>query len=195
MEEQLGKRIGTARKDRGLTAQQLAEQLGTNAAYLRQIECGVKTPSVGLLVRICNALQVSPDYLPQDLLVENEVSEMRVLDRLWHNTPPSKQKMICTMLQALLEEPSWHDPCNKAPKNRKRPNRIRPLPCFCFLFGHFPPRSMRYARRTAAWVLRSGISPRRICSAKSASGTLVTSKNSSASSCCAPWCRPLARNM
>lgn len=56
MEEQLGKRIGTARKDRGLTAQQLAEQLGTNAAYLRQIECGVKTPSVGLLVRICNAL-------------------------------------------------------------------------------------------------------------------------------------------
>ena len=106
MEEQLGKRIGTARKDRGLTAQQLAEQLGTNAAYLRQIECGVKTPSVGLLVRICNALQVSPDYLLQSLLVENEVSEMRVLDRLWHNTPPSKQKMICTMLQALLEEPS-----------------------------------------------------------------------------------------
>ena len=44
--------------------------------------------------------------LLQDLLVENEVSEMRVLDRLWHNTPPSKQKMICTMLQALLEEPS-----------------------------------------------------------------------------------------
>ena len=106
MEEQLGKRIGTARKDRGLTAQQLAEQLGTNAAYLRQIECGVKTPSVGLLVRICNALQVSPGYLMQDLLVENEVSEMCVLDRLWHNTPPSKQKMICTMLQALLEEPS-----------------------------------------------------------------------------------------
>ena len=106
MEEQLGKRIGTARKDRGLTAQQLAEQLGTNAAYLRQIECGVKTPSVGLPVRICNALQVSPGYLMQDLLVENEVSEMRVLDRLWHNTPPSKQKMICTMLQALLEEPS-----------------------------------------------------------------------------------------
>ena len=106
MEEQLGKRIGTARKDRGLTAQQLAEQLGTNAAYLRQIECGVKTPSVGLPVRICNALQVSPGYLMQDLLVENEVSEMRVLDRLWHNTPPSKQKMIRTMLQALLEEPS-----------------------------------------------------------------------------------------
>ena len=106
MEEQLGKRIGTARKDRGLTAQQLAEQLGTNAAYLRQIECGVKMPSVGLLVRICNALQVSPGYLLQSLLVENEVSEMRVLDRLWHNPPPSKQRMICTMLQALLEEPS-----------------------------------------------------------------------------------------
>lgn len=76
MEEQLGKRIGTARKDRGLTAQQLAEQLGTNAAYLRQIECGVKTPSVGLLARICNALQVSPDYLLQDLLEEPSSAQL-----------------------------------------------------------------------------------------------------------------------
>lgn len=76
MEGQLGKRIGTARKDRGLTAQQLAEQLGTNAAYLRQIECGVKTPSVGLPVRICNALQVSPDYLLQDLLEEPSSAQL-----------------------------------------------------------------------------------------------------------------------
>ena len=76
MEEQLGKRIGATRKDWGLTAQQLAEQLGTNAAYLRQIECGVKTPSVGLLVRICNALQVSPDYLLQALLEEPSSAQL-----------------------------------------------------------------------------------------------------------------------
>ena len=76
MEEQLGKRIGTAWKDRGLTAQQLAARLGINAAYLRQIECGVKTPSVSLLVRICNALQVSPDYLLQDLLEEPSSAQL-----------------------------------------------------------------------------------------------------------------------
>ena len=76
MEEQLGKRIGTARKDRGLTAQQLAARLGINAASLRQIECGVKTPSVSLLVRICNALQVSPDYLLQDLLEEPSSAQL-----------------------------------------------------------------------------------------------------------------------
>ena len=76
MEEQLGKRIGTARKDRGLTAQQLAARLGINAAYLRHIECGVKTPSVSLLVRICNTLQVSPDYLLQDLLEEPSSAQL-----------------------------------------------------------------------------------------------------------------------
>ena len=76
MEEQLGKRIGTARKDRGLTAQQLAARLGINAAYLRQIECGVKTPSVSLHVRICKALQVSPDYLLQDLLEEPSSAQL-----------------------------------------------------------------------------------------------------------------------
>lgn len=76
MEEQLGKRIGTARKDRGLTAQQLAARLDINAAYLRQIECGVKTPSVSLLVRICNTLQVSPDYLLQALLEEPSSAQL-----------------------------------------------------------------------------------------------------------------------
>lgn len=42
----LGKYINIVRKDRGLTSDRLSELCNINATYLRQIESGVKIPSV-----------------------------------------------------------------------------------------------------------------------------------------------------
>lgn len=41
-----GTRINKARKDRGLTAEKLAEACNINSTYLRQIEGGKKLPSL-----------------------------------------------------------------------------------------------------------------------------------------------------
>ena len=62
----LGKRINAVRKDRGLTADRLSEMCNINATYLRQIEGGVKMPSLSVFIDICKALKISPDYLLQD---------------------------------------------------------------------------------------------------------------------------------
>ena len=67
----LGKRINAVRKDRGLTADHLSEMCNINATYLRQIEGGVKMPSLPVFIDICKALKISPDYLLQDELEEN----------------------------------------------------------------------------------------------------------------------------
>ena len=67
MEEKgLGRRINMARKDRGFTADRLSELCNINATYLRQIEGGTKVPSLPVLINICNALKISPDYLLRD---------------------------------------------------------------------------------------------------------------------------------
>ena len=66
----LGKRINAVRKDRGLTADRLSEMCNINATYLRQIEGGVKMPSLPVFIDICKALKISPDYLLQDELEE-----------------------------------------------------------------------------------------------------------------------------
>ena len=42
----LGKRINTARKERGWTSERLSEACNINATYLRQIEAGTKVPSL-----------------------------------------------------------------------------------------------------------------------------------------------------
>lgn len=59
----LGKRINAVRKDRSLTADRLSEMCNINATYLRQIEGGVKMPSLSVFIDICKALKISPDYL------------------------------------------------------------------------------------------------------------------------------------
>lgn len=104
MEEKgLGRRINMARKDRGLTAEQLSELCSINATYLRQIEGGAKVPSLPVFTSLCNALKISPDYLLQDALEYNEVSEIHELAELWKNTSPSQQEIAAAMIRAVLE--------------------------------------------------------------------------------------------
>lgn len=57
-----GTRINKARKDRGLTAEKLAEACNINSTYLRQIEGGKKLPSLPVFATLCRELRVSPNY-------------------------------------------------------------------------------------------------------------------------------------
>ena len=99
----LGKRINEVRKDRGLTGDRLSEMCSINATYLRQIEGGVKMPSLPVFIDICNALSVSPDYLLQDELGENEITTIREIETMWRDTPVSKQELVLEMIKAALE--------------------------------------------------------------------------------------------
>ncbi len=104
MEEKgFGKRINMVRKNRGLTADKLSELCNINATYLRQIEGGTKVPSLPVFINICNALKISPNYLLQDMLEDNEVSNIQELAKLWENTSPCQQEIAIAMIRAVLE--------------------------------------------------------------------------------------------
>ena len=90
------------RKDRGITAEKLSEICSINATYLRQIEGGAKMPSLPVFINICNALNISPDYLLRDSLMCNEISSIQELEALWEKTAPSRQGMAAAMIQAAL---------------------------------------------------------------------------------------------
>lgn len=102
-QNQLGKRINTVRKARGLTSDRLSELCNINATYLRQIEGGTKMPSLPVFIDICKALRISPDYLLQDELTENEISTIREVEKLWKDASPQKQELVLTMIKAVLE--------------------------------------------------------------------------------------------
>lgn len=102
-EKGLGRRINEARKIRGFTADRLSELCNINATYLRQIEGGIRIPSLPVFIDICNALKISPDYLLRDALVQNEISKIKELAELWGNASPSQQEIAMVMVQAVLE--------------------------------------------------------------------------------------------
>lgn len=101
-----GKRLKFVRNDRGLTAEKLSEICNIDATYLRQIEGGIKTPSMQVFVSLCNALEISPNYLLQDNLDHNEISDIQQLEALWKQAPPSRQSLVIALLERALE---WED--------------------------------------------------------------------------------------
>lgn len=58
-----GRRLQRIRKERGFTGECFARHLGMSPVFIRQIECGMKHPSISTLVTFARELQVSADVL------------------------------------------------------------------------------------------------------------------------------------
>ena len=67
----LGQRIRYYRQQRLLTQEQLAERTGVSASFMGHIERGSRIASLETLMRLCDALQVTPnDLLADDAFFE-----------------------------------------------------------------------------------------------------------------------------
>lgn len=71
----LGEKIASARKEKGMTQEMLAEQLGVTRQAVSRWETGLSVPDAGMLVRIAGAL----DTTVNDLLGEEEPEQGRDL--------------------------------------------------------------------------------------------------------------------
>lgn len=91
--KQMGRRINAARKDRGITGERLAEACNVNATYLRQIESGMKTPSLPMFVALCRELKVSPNYLLPDLVSGTEAEKNERIGKILSEAGPSPAQM------------------------------------------------------------------------------------------------------
>jgi len=67
----LGKRIRQQRTLARMTQEKLAEEAGISLSFLGHIERGTRKASLDTLVKICNALKVSPQLLLQDSLEDD----------------------------------------------------------------------------------------------------------------------------
>ncbi|GBF11375.1 helix-turn-helix domain-containing protein [Tepidibacillus sp. HK-1] len=62
----INKRIRAFRKLKGLTQQDLADEIGVSVAVLGSVERGNRDPDLILLEKICLALQIDMDELLKD---------------------------------------------------------------------------------------------------------------------------------
>ena len=103
--KRLGRRIRSARKDRGLTGEKLAEACNINPTYMRQIESGAKTPSLPMFVTICRELKVSPNYLLPDLVKGTEGEKIEKIEKIFSEADPlpSQIETIEEMIRVILK--------------------------------------------------------------------------------------------
>lgn len=79
--EDFGRRVRQQRNALQITQEKLSERAGISLSFLGHIERGTRKASLDTLVKLCNALKVSPrvllqDSLEDDLLGDNvEISE------------------------------------------------------------------------------------------------------------------------
>lgn len=97
-----GRNLYRVRRERKMTSQQLAEQIGISPAYLRQIESGVRAPSITVLIDICNALCVSPDFLLSGDLGWSNLEQIGALEAEIRRLPERDQKILAELI-ALVE--------------------------------------------------------------------------------------------
>lgn len=101
--KRLGQRIKMARKGQGITGEKLAEACHINTTYLRQMESGVKIPSLPMFVTLCRELDVTPNYLLADVFADTVGGGMNELLDLWEKATPEQLKMIKGMIRGALE--------------------------------------------------------------------------------------------
>jgi transcriptional regulator with XRE-family HTH domain len=62
-ELQFGREIKRRRASSRLSQEELAHRADVHASYVSQIERGVKSPTLGVIVRLARALQLAPSEL------------------------------------------------------------------------------------------------------------------------------------
>ena len=99
----LGERLKKARKDRGLTQEQLAEQAGVSARHIAKIEKGDVNPSFEVLSTLVKTLGVSFDAIfdPASEQVEAEIQEVAGLYRA---CPEQERRLMLAVIRTMLRE-------------------------------------------------------------------------------------------
>ena len=88
----LGNRIRVAREKMNITQEDLADRVNISSSHISVIERGVKASRADTLVRIANELNVSADYLFQDLIKRSRESQL--LSSIME-LPEADRKRLC----------------------------------------------------------------------------------------------------
>lgn len=59
----IGNNIQIARLKKGFTQEALSEKCNVSTKYISAIERGISSGSISLIIDICNALEVTPNYI------------------------------------------------------------------------------------------------------------------------------------
>lgn len=91
-------RIRKAREDLGYTREKFAEKLDVSVSYLAELERGRTGISVKMLVKVCNVLELSADYVLFGSERHEDTLRVDVIHRIDEKYLPLLDKVIAELL-------------------------------------------------------------------------------------------------
>lgn len=95
---EIGQRIRSYRREKGLSQEQLAEKVNISVTHMSHIETGNTKLSLPVLVDIAGALQVGAD----DLLTDGvQAADAEYILKLTAGCTPEQMELICELIKAV----------------------------------------------------------------------------------------------
>jgi transcriptional regulator with XRE-family HTH domain len=95
-------RLTAARKQQGLTQQQLADRVGVHVTQLRRYEAGTNQPTLDVLRALAIALSVSTDALVFDTDERGPSDDLRLTFEATQRLDPDERTTIRQLIEAML---------------------------------------------------------------------------------------------
>ena len=91
-------RIRRAREERGYTREKFAEKLDVSVSYLAELERGRTGISVKMLIKVCNVLGLSSDYILFGNERSGDKKRLEAINRISPEYIPLLDKVIAELL-------------------------------------------------------------------------------------------------
>lgn len=100
----VGKRIASIRKSQGITQEQLAEKTDLSIVYISHIENSRSIPSLETLMKICSALEVTPDEILLGTKQDMENYLQSDIQKKLLFCSPRERRLVSRFIDLLLDE-------------------------------------------------------------------------------------------
>lgn len=103
LKEMIGARIKSIRNKRGITQDQLSEGVEINPKYLSSIERGKENPTLNILLKLAQSLDVNLDEIFSNVQIEDPASRRLLIDSLLDKADDEQLRLAYKILAAVIQ--------------------------------------------------------------------------------------------
>ena len=106
LRKNIGKKIKLARTKTNYTQEALAEKTSLSPRYISQLERGIAFGSASTIVNLCNALNISSDFLFNDLIDSTSPDFTDSIDNKFLYSSCSEHRILAILFKIEISEVS-----------------------------------------------------------------------------------------
>ena len=107
-QEKIGKNLKLARNTANMTQAELAEEIEASVEHISNMERGQSYGSIEMVIKICNALNISANFLFEGLIINSQNTIDSIIDNnfaeKYLKLTPQNKKTINTIISALVND-------------------------------------------------------------------------------------------